>query len=53
MPGDRDPLEILLKRQKVLANFADSAFQSEELDEVLQDVCRLVAQGRIGKCVSN
>jgi PAS domain S-box-containing protein len=43
MPGDRDLLDILLKRQKVLADFADMALQSDDLDEVLHEACRLVA----------
>ena len=37
-----DTVESLLKRQKVLANFGDFALQSEDLDEVLTEACRLV-----------
>ncbi|MRX51647.1 GAF domain-containing protein [Paracoccus sp. S-4012] len=40
----RDLLETMLKRQEVLADFADLALQSEDLDEVLQEACRLVAK---------
>ncbi|WP_175558883.1 PAS domain S-box protein [Paracoccus chinensis] len=39
----RDLLDTMLKRQKVLADFADFALQSDDLDEVLQEACRLVA----------
>ena len=39
----RDLLDIMLRRQKVLADFADFALQSDDLDEVLQEACRLVA----------
>ncbi|MBQ0819499.1 PAS domain S-box protein [Microvirga sp. HBU67558] len=37
-------LEILLRRQKVLADFGDFALQSEDLDEVLTEACRLVGE---------
>lgn len=40
----RDLLDTMLKRQKVLADFADFALQSDDLDEVLQEACRLVAE---------
>ncbi|MRX51340.1 PAS domain S-box protein [Paracoccus sp. S-4012] len=40
----RDLLETMLERQEVLADFADLALQSEDLDEVLQEACRLVAK---------
>ncbi|WP_229583528.1 GAF domain-containing protein [Paracoccus sp. S-4012] len=43
MKSGRELLEILLQRRKVLAGFADMALQSEDLDEVLQEACRLVA----------
>ena len=34
--------ELLLRRQKILADFGDFALQSEDLDEVLTEGCRLV-----------
>ncbi|WP_046868078.1 hypothetical protein [Microvirga massiliensis] len=37
-------LDILLRRQKVLADFGGFALQSEELDEVLTEACRLVGE---------
>ncbi|WP_114948580.1 sensor histidine kinase [Microvirga calopogonii] len=37
-------VEILLKRQKVLADFGDFALQSEDLDDVLTEACRLVSE---------
>ena len=36
--------EVLLWRQRVLAEFGDLALQSEDLDEVLHEACRLVAE---------
>lgn len=44
MPCDRDHLETLIKRQKALADFADFALQSNDLDPVLHEACRLVAE---------
>lgn len=41
MPGNS---EILLRRQKVLGDFGDFALQCENLDEVLTEACRLVAE---------
>jgi PAS domain S-box-containing protein len=41
MPDNSD---AMLKRQKVLADFGDFALQSEDLDEVLTEACRLVAE---------
>lgn len=35
--------DLLLRLQKVLADFGDLALQSENLDEVLTEACRLVA----------
>jgi PAS domain S-box-containing protein len=37
-------LETLLNRQKVLADFGDFSLQSEDLDEVLAEACRLVGE---------
>lgn len=37
-------LQIMQKRQKVLADFGDFALQSEDLDEVLHEACRLVGE---------
>ncbi|MGR3198484.1 MAG: PAS domain-containing protein [Paracoccus sp. (in: a-proteobacteria)] len=41
MTADRETM--LLRRQKVLADFGDFALQSEDLDEVLTQACKLVA----------
>lgn len=38
-----DRADMLLRRQKVLADFGDFALQSEDLDEILTVACRLVA----------
>lgn len=35
--------DMLLRRQKILADFGDLALQSEDLDEVLNEACRLVS----------
>ncbi|HVG47619.1 MAG TPA: hypothetical protein VM899_05730, partial [Rubellimicrobium sp.] len=37
-------METLLNRQKLLADFGDFALQSEDLDEVLTEACRLVGE---------
>lgn len=37
-------VETLIRRQKVLADFGDFALQSEDLDEVLTEACRLVGE---------
>ena len=39
-----DTIEVLLRRQKVLADFGDFAQESEDLDEVLTEACRLVGE---------
>lgn len=39
----KDKLEAMLRRQEVLARFGDFSLQSENLDEVLTQACRLVA----------
>jgi hypothetical protein len=39
-----DKLNKLLRRQKILADFGDFALQSEDLDEVLTEACRLVGE---------
>lgn len=39
---DRDRSEVLLKQRKVLADFGDVALQSENLDAMLNEACRLV-----------
>jgi hypothetical protein len=39
-----DTVESLLTRQKVLADFGDFALQSEDLDAVLTEACRLVGE---------
>ncbi|MCU0791200.1 MAG: GAF domain-containing protein, partial [Nitratireductor sp.] len=36
--------EVLLRRQKILADFGDFALQSEDLDSVLTEACRLVGE---------
>ncbi len=41
---DRDKYEVLLKQRKVLADFGDVALQSEDLDAVLHEACRLAAE---------
>ncbi|TNC59359.1 PAS domain S-box protein [Rubellimicrobium roseum] len=41
---DRDRSEVLLKQRKVLADFGDVALQSEDLNAVLQEACRLVGE---------
>ncbi|TNC47698.1 PAS domain S-box protein [Rubellimicrobium rubrum] len=43
MPSD-DPADVLLKQQKVLADFGSVALQSEDLDAVLTEACRLVGE---------
>ncbi|WP_210529506.1 PAS domain S-box protein [Rubellimicrobium arenae] len=40
---DRDRSETLLRQRKVLADFGDVALQSEDLDAVLAEACRLVS----------
>ena len=37
-------LEVMHKRQKVLADFGDVVLQSEDLDAVLHEACRLVSE---------
>uniref|UniRef100_UPI00301377B5 GAF domain-containing protein n=1 Tax=Methylobacterium nigriterrae TaxID=3127512 RepID=UPI00301377B5 len=37
-------LERMMKRQQVLADFGEFALRSEDLDEVLTEACRLVAE---------
>ena len=37
-------IEQMQKRQRVLADFGDFALQSEDLDEVLTEACRLVCE---------
>ncbi|HVG49695.1 MAG TPA: PAS domain S-box protein [Rubellimicrobium sp.] len=44
MSDTSDTIKILLNRQKVLADFGDFTLQSEDLDAVLQEVCRLVGE---------
>lgn len=44
MSNSSDLLEVLRKRQKVLADFGDVALQSEDLDKVLNEACRLVSE---------
>ena len=44
MPDSSDAIEILLKQRRVLADFGDFAQQSENLDEVLTEACRLVGE---------
>jgi PAS domain S-box-containing protein len=44
MSNSSDPADVLLKLQKVLADFGDFTLQSEDLDEVLQEACRLVGE---------
>lgn len=39
-----DRVEILLRRQKMLADFGDFSLQCEDLDEVLLRACHLVAE---------
>lgn len=39
-----DKLNILLRRQKILADFGDFALQSEDMDAVLHEACRLVGE---------
>lgn len=41
---DRDKTEVLLRQRKVLADFGDVALQSEDIDAVLQEACRLVGE---------
>ncbi|MGT2479041.1 LuxR C-terminal-related transcriptional regulator (plasmid) [Methylobacterium oryzae CBMB20] len=41
---DRSQTETLLKRQQVLADFGEFALESQDLDEVLTEACRLVAE---------
>ncbi|MBM0206157.1 GAF domain-containing protein, partial [Micromonospora sp. STR1s_5] len=36
--------DAMLKRQRVLADFGDFALESEDLDEVLTEACRLVSE---------
>ena len=36
--------ETLLKRQQVLADFGEFALESQDLNEVLTEACRLVAE---------
>ena len=43
MPND-DPADVLLRQQKVLADFGSVALQSEDLDAVLHEACRLVGE---------
>ena len=43
MPEANEERAVLLRRQKVLADFGDFALQSEDLVEVLTEACRLVA----------
>jgi GAF domain-containing protein len=40
MTSERE--DMLLRRQKILADFGDFALQSEDLDEILTEACRLV-----------
>ena len=44
MPDSSDHLVALLKQRKVLGNFGDVALQSEDLDAVLTEACRLVGE---------
>ncbi|GGF80988.1 hypothetical protein GCM10011402_37010 [Paracoccus acridae] len=41
---DRDKIEVLLRQRKVLADFGDVALQSEDMDAVLHEACRLVGE---------
>ena len=43
MSETREALESMIRRQRVLADFGDFALQSEDLDAVLAEACRLVA----------
>lgn len=38
-----DSLEVMVERQRVLADFGGHALRSDDLDEVLHEACRLVA----------
>lgn len=40
----KDDNDVLLRRQKVLADFGDFALQADDLDQVLTEACRLVGQ---------
>ena len=44
MPDTSELLETLLRRQRVPADFGDFALRSENLDAVLHEACRLVAE---------
>ena len=44
MSETREALESMIRRQRVLADFGDFALQSEDLDAVLTEACRLVAE---------
>jgi hypothetical protein len=44
MLDGHDEIETLLERQRVLADFGDFTLQSEDLDEVLTEACRQVAE---------
>ena len=44
MPELNEERDVLLRRQKVLADFGDFALQSDNLGEVLTEACRLVAE---------
>jgi GAF domain-containing protein len=41
---DQSQTETLPKRQQVLADFGEFALESQDLDEVLTEACRLVAE---------
>jgi PAS domain S-box-containing protein len=44
IPDSRDTNEALIRQRKVLADFGDFALQSEDLDAVLHEACRLVGE---------
>ncbi len=46
MPDTSDAPEALLRRQRALADFGDLALRSEDLDAVLTEACRLVAEAQ-------
>lgn len=42
--SDRDTVQVLLRRQRSLADFGDFALAYDDLDKVLTEACRLVAE---------
>src|SRR5688572_29185031 len=40
----RDQRDLFLRRQRLLGEFGEFALQSEDIDEVLNEACRLVAE---------